>query len=199
MGDKHTPWALVNEAELASVEELESQSDRGVAIMGGAFVEERVRQAILHRLRPLSKTMRDRLFNGDRPLSSFSAKIDLGFALGLYGPVTRADLDRVRRVRNIFAHSLAPCDFSRADIEDLVTKICLPERIKKVEGDPHYSYKIIGPIPLEPKPRMILSIKLFLAYLYSESVSTIHPNPTKYGQPPNPMWLKWLCTITNRS
>jgi hypothetical protein len=191
MVDDHTPWPLLNEAELASVEELETQSDRGVAIMGGAFVEERIRQAILHRLRPLSKTMRDRLFNGDKPLSSFAAKIDLGFALGLYGPATRADLDRVRRVRNIFAHELAPCDFARADIKDLVEKISIPERIKWVAEDPHYSYKIIDSIPLEAKSRMILVVKLFMAYLYSEAVSTIHPNPTKYGIPPNPMWLKW--------
>ena len=40
------------------------------------------------------------------PLQSFGARIKLGQALGLYGEVTRRNLDLIRKVRNDFAHSV---------------------------------------------------------------------------------------------
>jgi hypothetical protein len=52
----------------------------------------------------MSNTHRDRLLGGDGDIARFSAKIELGFSLGLYGQKTRNDLHYIRKVRNEFAH-----------------------------------------------------------------------------------------------
>jgi hypothetical protein len=47
----------------------------------------------------------DNLFDPDRPLGTFSAKISLAFRLGLIDREVELSLQLVRKVRNDFAHS----------------------------------------------------------------------------------------------
>jgi hypothetical protein len=72
------------------------------------------------RMRHLKKSEYEALFVGETPLGSFSAKIKLGYALALYGPQTRDDLEMVREIRNAFAHAFAHCskdiDFNTSQI-----------------------------------------------------------------------------------
>jgi hypothetical protein len=75
------------------IDQLRSETDRGVAIVGGSIVEAHLKNAILSRFHPLSNTRRDDLFNGFGPLATFSAKIEIGSALGLFGQKAREDLD----------------------------------------------------------------------------------------------------------
>jgi hypothetical protein len=77
---------------------------RGAVLVGVARVDaalERLLQAVL--LPPAGRN--DSLFQADRPLGSFGARIGLAHRLGLIEtPVERA-LHTLRRVRNAFAHS----------------------------------------------------------------------------------------------
>jgi hypothetical protein len=77
---------------------------RGAVLVGVSRVDaslERLLQAVLQP----SSSGRDALFQPDRPLGSFGAKISLAHRLGLIDrPVERA-LHTLRRVRNAFAHS----------------------------------------------------------------------------------------------
>jgi hypothetical protein len=77
---------------------------RGAVLVGAARVDaalERLLQAAL--LPPAGRN--DSLFQADRPLGSFGARIGLAHRLGLIEtPVERA-LHTLRRVRNAFAHS----------------------------------------------------------------------------------------------
>ncbi|MFM7086158.1 MAG: hypothetical protein ACKOXO_04095 [Cyanobium sp.] len=77
---------------------------RGAVLVGVARVDaalERLLQAVLL---PISGRS-DSLFQADRPLGSFGARISLAHRLGLIEtPVERA-LHTLRRVRNAFAHS----------------------------------------------------------------------------------------------
>jgi DNA-binding MltR family transcriptional regulator len=59
----------------------------------------------------LSKEEGDRLFVGSAPLSSFSAKIQVAYAIGLIGPKATHDLDRIREIRNAFAHAKVSITF----------------------------------------------------------------------------------------
>lgn len=54
-------------------------------------------------------------FQNDAPFATFSAKIKLGFMLGLYNKVVRDDLDTVREIRNAFAHSTSHIDFKTTE------------------------------------------------------------------------------------
>jgi hypothetical protein len=90
-------------------QELGAESDRGAALLSGAYVDSWLEKAVKSRLsdRQLRKdgTLFHRLFEGaNPPLQSFSAKIDLAFALKLIGPHSYDDLGIIRYVRNRFAH-----------------------------------------------------------------------------------------------
>lgn len=52
------------------------------------------------------ETLHKRLFRHNGPLSTFSARLDMAFALYLIGEKTRHDLDIIRDIRNDFAHDL---------------------------------------------------------------------------------------------
>lgn len=95
--------------------EIEDAPDRTMAIVSSALLETVLEDAIVTRLRPMSNTHRDRLFEGEAGFAGFAAKINLGFSLGLYGPKTKTDLDNIRKIRNQFAHYLGR-SFSHPDV-----------------------------------------------------------------------------------
>lgn len=90
----------------ALTDELKEQSDRGVAIVGAAWVEEAITETLASILHTETKAW-ERLFEADGAMSSFSAKIDLLHVLGLTSELIRADMHRLRTIRNTFAHQVA--------------------------------------------------------------------------------------------
>ena len=106
----------------ALVQELNGQSDRGVAIVGVAWIEEALVAAIYAFLEK-DKTAWDRLFRKSGPLSSLSAKIDLARLLAMTSDAIHSDLHILRDVRNEFAHSVldkddSPLTFQTPPIKD---------------------------------------------------------------------------------
>jgi len=96
--------------------------------VGGAVIERRLEDAILFRLTRLSKSQWEGLFGENAPLGTFSAKIKLGYAMRLYGLRTQADLNHIREIRNIFAHSERPITFATKRIKDLCAALHTPKR-----------------------------------------------------------------------
>jgi len=76
------------------------------------------------------------LFENNGPFETFGAKINVGFALRLYETQSRDDLKLISRIRNRFAHSIAPCSFSDLDVKQWCEKLHSPERVKKNEAIP---------------------------------------------------------------
>lgn len=93
------------------VEELERQSDRGVAIVGVAWIEEALVAAI-HAFLEKSPSAWDRLFRKSGPMSSLSAKIDLARLLAMTSDGIHSDLHILREIRNEFAHAVLDKDNS---------------------------------------------------------------------------------------
>jgi DNA-binding MltR family transcriptional regulator len=91
---------------LALVEEMNGESDRAVAIVGAAWVEDALTEAIVAFLEEHRESSK-RLFHGSGPLATFSAKIDLARLLGMTSDAIRSDLHSIRGVRNEFAHHVA--------------------------------------------------------------------------------------------
>lgn len=104
------------EREMALVQELDRQSDRGAAIIGLAWVEEALHAALVSFLED-DKTARERLFRQSGPLSALSAKIDLARLLGMCTAVIATDLHSPRKIRNDFAHSVLAADNSSLSFE----------------------------------------------------------------------------------
>ena len=72
---------------LRLIENQSLESDYAIAIVGASLIERALEVAILSRFVPMSKTDRGRLFEFEQPLGSFSARIRIGAALGLYDPL----------------------------------------------------------------------------------------------------------------
>ena len=83
---------------------LAEESDRSAVILGAArldlALERLLKQVMYHH--PGGS---DNLFDPDRPLGSFSAKIALSYRLGLIDRDIEYLLQMARRLRNAFAHS----------------------------------------------------------------------------------------------
>lgn len=139
--DIYSPEALAKMQAL--VDELNEQTDRGVAIVGAAWVEESV-AASLEDVLPKKSKGKERLFRTDGPISTFSAKIDFLHMLGLISEHIRCDMHRLREIRNTFAHQIthsktnAKLGFHVSDIKDkcLALKCVEHERLK----DPREAY-----------------------------------------------------------
>jgi hypothetical protein len=108
--------ALKRTESLYSVtRELLTQTDRGAAIIGGAYLEDSLATYLKSCWRndqadaPTAKSIA-RLFNPSGPLGSFSAKIDIAYLGHLIGPTTFADMHVIRDIRNDFAHKLSVPD-----------------------------------------------------------------------------------------
>jgi DNA-binding MltR family transcriptional regulator len=99
-----------------ALEELQTDGPRGVAVLASAFLEDVLRLAILAKMRKLTEDEEDRLFVGLGPLATLSTKIQIGYALSIYGPKTRHDLDSFREIRNALAHVRSPIDFNTTEI-----------------------------------------------------------------------------------
>jgi DNA-binding MltR family transcriptional regulator len=66
------------------------------------------------------------IFSAYGPLGSFSAKIDMSYCLGFISNGDHAELHRVRRIRNEFAHSLdTSLSFSSQPISDHISQLRL--------------------------------------------------------------------------
>lgn len=98
------------------VDTYRGESDRAAAILGSSFVEAMLEDLLKVYL--VDDKAVSELFKGDRPLATFSAKINIAFAVGLLPPNVRTDLDKIRKIRNHFAHHPEETNFSASPARD---------------------------------------------------------------------------------
>jgi hypothetical protein len=106
----------------AAWQEVFDAPARAAVIVAAALIERKLKELILGQLAPgLDKGDKD-LFGPMKPLSSFSAKIRLGYGLRLYGDRTYHDLDLLREMRNLFAHGPLSMDFNTPEVKNEIEK-----------------------------------------------------------------------------
>jgi MoaA/NifB/PqqE/SkfB family radical SAM enzyme len=113
--------------------ELLESSDRAAALVGASGVEHALRIAILANFTSLDNKRENELFwNPTSPLQSFSSKIHIAYALGVYDDYFFELVASVKEVRNVFAHAIKPISFEHP----LVKKVCdkLPEGEKNLKA-----------------------------------------------------------------
>ena len=84
----------------------DKESDRGCVIFGAAILEDGLEQllrAVCRTDSPSTVKIVDSLFQTYAPFSTFSAKIQVTYALGLIPKDLKEILDLVRKLRNEFA------------------------------------------------------------------------------------------------
>jgi DNA-binding MltR family transcriptional regulator len=105
------------------VAEIRQTSDRTAAIVLGSLVEWTVEQRVLAALPRHDDKTAERLLARDGPLSGFYAKNQMGYALGAYDETILRQLEIIRKMRNVFAHSVLPIHFETQEIIDQVKKL----------------------------------------------------------------------------
>jgi hypothetical protein len=85
--------------------------DRASAVILSALVEHHLEMAIRHRLIRTDETTVEKLVASGGALSGFLAKIWLGYAMGIFSDPELAILDKIRTIRNAFAHAPAKITF----------------------------------------------------------------------------------------
>lgn len=119
----------------AMIEEIVGQSDRAAAIVAFAYLDDSLTEVVqshLYNYKHKGENIRKTLFKGAGPLATFSARRRLAYLLGLFGPKTFADLERIAQIRNEFAHTRLVRTFESQRIRNLCEALTTPI----VEFDP---------------------------------------------------------------
>ncbi|HSS79504.1 MAG TPA: DUF4145 domain-containing protein [Thermoanaerobaculia bacterium] len=114
--------------------EFSKESDRAAVILAAAMLEQALESLLRARLVAIASDS-DPLFDGPyAPVSTFSAKIDLAFRIGLLSSRVARDLHLVRKIRNSFAHNVTGCNFDDAIVRNRATELIRSQGV--VEGAP---------------------------------------------------------------
>ncbi|RUV04327.1 hypothetical protein EOB36_03490 [Mesorhizobium sp. M6A.T.Cr.TU.017.01.1.1] len=103
-----------------AVRDLDNESDRGAIILAATNVEDMLELKILERLPTLQadEPARKFVFEQDGPISTFSRKILMAYAMGIVDKPYRKLIDLVREIRNACAHSRQPISLQVPELQD---------------------------------------------------------------------------------
>lgn len=176
-------WAILNKDQEAALLEMirNENSDRIVAIIGGALLDDSIRKALEARLRPKggNTDMNDKLFRVGGPLGFLGPRIDLGYQLYMLDKPHRNAMHGISDVRNIFAHNLsATFADQEKKMKDAFAKLVLHE------GQTHYPSPISSlnrTIPIEQvtslRDQFTVKLKLCLMWLMLDKMKhQLHSN-----------------------
>lgn len=136
------------------MKELFDSSDRSAAILAATLLEDSLELALLKNLPGITTKRAFReLFEGEAPLSTFSAKIKMCHALKLCDSDVIQDLNKIKDVRNAFSHTMIPITFETEEIKN-----CIKDTTTVVQ------FKEIWP-PKNTKQRYIMT-SLALAFTF---------------------------------
>jgi len=115
------------------LDEFKQESDRAAVILGAAKLDLLLYLLLVKVLIPnVGNT--DNLFDGDSPLSTFSAKIHMSYRLGLIDSDFARALHLTRRIRNSFAHEISGCVLDSGPHRDRIRELVSPlKRYPKFE------------------------------------------------------------------
>jgi hypothetical protein len=104
-------------------------ADRATALVLGSILEQGVELSILSHCvlgwnTPESDAEQKKLFGGSGEGSmGFAVKTRMAYALGVFGPKTRDDIDIIRHIRNLFAHDRSHLTFEDSVVSDLCRQL----------------------------------------------------------------------------
>ena len=105
--------------DLASfVEELKSETDRGLPLVGSALIDHKLFET-LEAFFIKGKTAENLLAGGNAALGTFSSRTAACFALGLIDEFEYQEISLIRKIRNEFAHAKHGISFQTQKISGL--------------------------------------------------------------------------------
>lgn len=123
------------------VEELKRESDRGLALVATALIDDRLKES-LRSFFCNEKSANRLLDEGNAALGSFSARADTCLALGLIDDYEYSEITLLRKVRNEFAHLKHGVSFQESRIKGLCSSLVsdLPQGSDYPVNDPRFRF-----------------------------------------------------------
>jgi DNA-binding MltR family transcriptional regulator len=97
-----------------------------IVIAATAALDLQLERVLTRAMRPLSKKQYKRLFDAFGPLSSFAGKILMAHALGIISADMYRELEKLRAIRNQFAHTTAVLHLESIEVKDLFLALKRP-------------------------------------------------------------------------
>ena len=104
-----------------TVDAYHSESDRGAAVLAGSFAEHVLGAYLLHVV--ADKSIGEKLFGATGALSSFSQRIAIAYAFKHISREDYRDYERLRQVRNYFAHHPLEATFASEEVQKHVSQL----------------------------------------------------------------------------
>jgi|GEM_PF-3186318 len=108
---------------------LQAESDRGCVLVVGSMIELVIEEQISRRIIPAVNKSGELVGRGSKPISSFSAKIDLAYALGLFPEEEWRVYHQLRELRNTCAHEIKQQHFNANHFSDRMLNIINASKI----------------------------------------------------------------------
>lgn len=119
---------LTAEEEQAAYQAFLQGGPTVTALLGQAMVEYELDRLLRSRFKRCTDEMWIRLTDDRGPLATFSARITMGRAFGLFDEAVEDHLNRIRKIRNAFAHAKHIIGFDNTLILDELRACKLPSR-----------------------------------------------------------------------
>jgi DNA-binding MltR family transcriptional regulator len=119
------------EEEAALYQAFQNGAPIVVAILGQALLEQQLETLLREKFKPKqgsSISAWEALTADNGPLNTFNQKIVAGFSFGIYDEVTKKNLNVIRDIRNVFAHSKKVISFQDPGIIWKLKSISIPEK-----------------------------------------------------------------------
>jgi hypothetical protein len=171
-------WAALNQQHYQAIAEIaKTKSDRIIAVVGGAIIDDSLRRHLELRLRPLHKNhtdMNEKLFKPTGALGNLVPKIDLAYQLYMFEKPVRNALWGIAEIRNMFAHHLIMSFKDKSkDMETSINKLTLHI------GRTHYPEAFFGSgdskyelhVEKGRRGHFIVNLQLCLLYLMRDGTS----------------------------
>ena len=168
-------WAILGEDQTKAIKEIvASDSDRIIAVVGGALLDHTLRPTLEDRLRR-NKDINEKLFKPSGPLGNLGPKIDLAFQLYVFEKPVRHSFYGISEARNFFAHHLdASFDSTDKKLTEALQKLTLH---KNRSYYPHPMTRKDSQFKIEPtttnRDIFLVNLKIGLIFLMADRLSHV--------------------------
>ena len=157
-------------------EQFVRETDRAAVILSAAMLNQALKDLLRARLVPIPES-KDSLFRPPYgPISSFSARIDLAYRMGLISAKMHRELHLIRKIRNDFAHDVLDCNFENVGTKDRIRKL-MQSSNEELKDDLRDSF----PDGVRGDFQFVVSWILWHLSSSLDEVTAMQPHPIEWG------------------
>lgn len=114
---------------------LHNRQDREAAIVGASLVESALQERLMRSFDSAAGELEQNLFENRGPLSDFNSKILIAQAFAVIPDRLAEDMQRIRKIRNCFAHARIEVTFEEplvaTEVRELAAVVAVQSSMKK--------------------------------------------------------------------